>query len=155
MFRLFRKSICCKDCDGTGKAYPREDGERISSITSLPPTLVVKLGRKNNEYGPDLGKKFMDEVAFEPKLNIDWLQDSSKNAAYELYAISCHRGGGFGGHYYAYVKENGKWYYVNDKIHRQVANDSELFGAEAARVRRRAHLLFYRKTQSIAVDTLL
>jgi len=35
---------------------------------------------------------------------------------YELYSILIHRGGAYGGHYYAFIKsfENGKWYEFND-----------------------------------------
>ena len=44
--------------------------------------------------------------------------DFSKNGdfVYELYSILVHRGGAFGGHYYAFIKsfENGKWYEFND-----------------------------------------
>ena len=35
---------------------------------------------------------------------------------YELYSILVHRGGAFGGHYYAFIKsfENATWYEFND-----------------------------------------
>jgi len=124
--------------------YPREDCERISTITSLPSTLVVKVGRKNNDYrSGSFDEKFRDEVAFGPRLNIDWLQNSA-NVSYELYAISVHSGGDSGGHYFAYVKEGGRWHLVNDHSHR-VVPDSTLFGPRAGSIRSGVHVLFYRR----------
>jgi len=128
--------------------YPREDCERVESISSLPSTLMIKLGRKNNYWGPNqfqsrhFGKKFTDEVAFGPRLNIDWLPNSD-DVTYELYAISVHSGSGYGGHYFAYVKEGDKWHSVNDRSHR-VVPDSTVFGREN---RKGVHVLFYRRVE--------
>merc|ERR1712000_260604 len=123
--------------------YPREDCERVESITSLPSTLMIKLGRKNTSWGPHFGAKFTDEVTLSPTLNIDWVEDTA-NVAYELYAISCHSGDGAQGHYFAFVKEGGVWHEVNDNIHK-VVPDSTLFGPEAERIRESVHVLFYRR----------
>ena len=45
---------------------------------------------------------------------VEYLKDGP--FVYELYSILIHRGGAFGGHYYAYIKsfEDGKWYNFND-----------------------------------------
>ena len=41
----------------------------------------------------------------------------SDNSVYDLYAISNHGGGTWGGHYWAYVKNlDGLWYKYDDKF---------------------------------------
>lgn len=67
---------------------------------------------------------------------------------YELYSILVHRGGAFGGHYYAFIKsfENGRWYEFNDTSVDEmdwtsIAQKCHGGASEMAS----AYMLFYRK----------
>lgn len=64
---------------------------------------------------------------------------------YELYAILNHNGGAFGGHYFAYIKdESNYWHNFNDSTVTPI-DDSEIaktFGGDSANT---AYMLMYRK----------
>lgn len=69
---------------------------------------------------------------------------------YELYSIMIHRGGAFGGHYFAYIKsfEDGKWYNFDDASVNQIVNEEEIFntfGGEGVGQSNTAYMLMYRK----------
>ena len=57
-------------------------------------------------------KKNIERTQFEKDEDIDMLS----KPLYELYAVNNHRGGLNGGHYTAYIKNNGKWYHYNDEF---------------------------------------
>ncbi len=75
---------------------------------------------------------------------------------YELYSILIHRGGAFGGHYYAFIKsfEDGKWYEFNDRQVTELDVSSiptKCFGGSSAMAS--AYMVMYKKVE--AEETLI
>ena len=62
---------------------------------------------------------------------------SCKLFPYRLYGISSHSGSLCGGHYVAYVKHGGKWYYASDS-HVSPIDEAQALSAEA-------YVLFYER----------
>ena len=68
---------------------------------------------------------------------------------YELYAILVHNGGAFGGHYFAYIKnQQDMWYNFNDSTVSPIS-DTELMNTfGGAGMPNTAYMLLYRKVNS-------
>lgn len=117
----------------------------------LPPKyLVISLKRfKQNNYG--YLSKINDKVHFEEKLDItDFVAckiyffnslgeggQENRAALYRLYGVVRHMGSMHGGHYVAYTKHEGRWFYLSDSFYREV-DFNEVQKAQA-------YMLFYEK----------
>ncbi len=67
---------------------------------------------------------------------------------YNLYAILVHTGSAFGGHYFAYIKQNSKWYNFNDSKVEPISDQELLktFGGDG--YSNTAYMLMYSKVHS-------
>ena len=82
-------------------------------ITRLPPVLTLSLNRIEMDYETWQRKKINDRFEFPLELDMSAYTDSdhanklsADELVYELKAIVIHRGGPYGGHYYAYMKDD-------------------------------------------------
>ena len=97
----------------------KTDSQRGLCIGRLPPVLTLSLNRIELDYNTWQRKKINDRFEFPLELDLTSFLDeeafqSTKpdDARYELKAIVVHRGGPYGGHYYAYIKDDlgqGNW----------------------------------------------
>jgi ubiquitin C-terminal hydrolase len=139
----------CKSCKEKVLA------KKTMHIWSLPPVLVIHLKRlvyvpvKVHGKPMDMTKK----VKLETKINFS-LDDldmtefcheyrKKKNYKYELYAVTNHSGGSYGGHYYSYCKNdmNNMWYKYDDETVHHIPDDriaDELITGKA-------YMLFYKR----------
>lgn len=103
----------------------KTDSRKGLEIAKLPPVLTLCLYRFELDYETWTRKKLEDK--FEYPLEIDMSKYTSKQAkdddsspesnTYELKSIVVHRGGAYGGHYFAYIKDDlkeGSWYLQKD-----------------------------------------
>ena len=119
--------------------YVNDDGKKVVSkqikFWKLSDILVITLKRfgnsnKKNQCLVDFAIADLDLS----KYIVGYDKNSFK---YDLYAICNHSGGVMGGHYWAYIKTNNKWYNFND------TNISEI---NVNKIKTpRAYCFFYRK----------
>ena len=107
-------------CESEHCAGKKTNSRKGSVIDKLPPVLTLNLIRAELCYETFQRKKVNDR--FEYPLELDMMQYMSEEAKqdanpddfkYELKSIVIHRGGAYGGHYYAYIKDDlkeGNWY---------------------------------------------
>lgn len=104
-------------CDICGKRTASQKGQ---CITKLPPVLSLSLNRIEMDYQTWKRNKINDRFEFPLELDVSPYVDAdlrnkismATEAVYELKAIVIHRGGPYGGHYYAYMKDDlmqGNW----------------------------------------------
>ena len=119
--------------------YVNDDGKKVVSkqikFWKLSDILVVTLKRFGNSNNKN---QCLVDFAID---NLDlskYIVGYDKNSfKYDLYAICNHSGGVMGGHYWAYIKTNNKWYNFND------TNISEI---DESKIKTpRAYCFFYRK----------
>jgi len=107
--------MCENDC-----CMKKTDSQRFLCIGRLPPVLTLSLNRIELDYTTWQRKKINDRFEFPLELDLSAFQDheeisqktSPDDAKYELKGIVVHRGGPYGGHYYAYIKDDlgqGSW----------------------------------------------
>ena len=106
-------------------------------IYKPPSILIVHLKRFNNN------EKISAEVDFPVNELLDiseYVVDPKEkdNCKYELFGVCNHSGSLSGGHYTAYAKNNGTWYYYNDS---HVSNESYSMRIKSSE----AYVLFYKK----------
>src|SRR5690606_38060899 len=102
-------------CDYCGMKTDTLKGIRIQR---LPPVLTICLYRFDLDYETFQRKKINDRFEFPLELNMaDYLDEDTfedcDSVQYELKSIIIHRGGAYGGHYHAYIKDDlkeGNWY---------------------------------------------
>lgn len=79
-------------------------------LTKVPPLLTISLSRFDMDYNTWQRFKLNDRFEYPLELDLkefvspDLPKDESYN--YELKSIIIHRGGAFGGHYFAYIKDD-------------------------------------------------
>lgn len=81
---------------------------------NFPEILIVNINRFDNS-----NKKINTLVTIhDTNINLSKyvLGYNKSSYTYELFGICNHNGNCYGGHYYSYVKNNGKWYEFNDTI---------------------------------------
>ena len=97
----------------------KTNSSRGLCIGRLPPVLTLSLNRIELDYTTWQRKKINDRFEFPLELDLSCFLDEEtfetskpEDAKFELKAIVVHRGGPYGGHYYAYIKDDlgkGKW----------------------------------------------
>jgi len=125
----------CPNCKEDREAYKKMD------IWKAPEILIVHLKRfiqdkkYYNSYKNNVLVKYpiegldLTNVVIGPK--------DEEKYIYNLYAISSHSGSTSGGHYTAYVKNDGRWYDCNDSFVSEVSESSIVSSS--------AYLLFYER----------
>jgi len=88
-----------------------------SIIGNLPPTLIFNL--KRFEYNMQVFERYKLNDHFEFPMEIDlspWVSEEAKrgNTQYELKGVLVHSGSAAAGHYYSFIKKDGKWIEFND-----------------------------------------
>ena len=131
----------CSRCRGKSRAIRR------LLIARPPEVLALHLKRFSSSGRSAI--KLTSFVSYPPTLDISpfCIQTPGVHIpAYRLYALSVHSGGLNGGHYVAYVQQQGgDWYYCSDS-HVSKVKDSEV-------LRQQAYVLFY-QAQSPLTPTL-
>ena len=103
-------------CDSAICQGVKTDSKKGVRIGKLPPVITLCLYRFELDYETWQRKKLDDK--FEYPLELDMAKYMGENALqddtnYELKSIVIHRGGAYGGHYLAYIKDDlseGNWY---------------------------------------------
>lgn len=110
-------------------------------LAKAPKFLVVHQKRFMNEGGRMW--KADRRVMFDETLDLGPF--ASQKNLYELIAVSVHRGTKECGHYWAFVKKNGKWAKYNDERVESVNFDTVLKEGKGGARRPSAYVLLYRK----------
>jgi ubiquitin C-terminal hydrolase len=99
-----------------GKCKCRNKSLRRCTFWRLPPILVISLKRHIYQQvrGRHVYLKDKRHVTIPETLDMKPYTSSLRDTQYELYATGNHHGTPQGGHYYAQIKKNGKWYRVDD-----------------------------------------
>jgi len=97
----------------------KTNSSRGLCIGRLPPVLTLSLNRIELDYTTWQRKKINDRFEFPLELDLACFLDEeafqtykSEDSKFKLKAIVVHRGGPYGGHYYAYIKDDlsqGNW----------------------------------------------
>jgi len=139
-FRLYLKE---ETLEGDNKWKNEKDeyvvAKKHIEIWEFPKNLIISLNRFNNK-----GRKLNQLVKFPEALDLnEFCAGYNKTGSiYELYGICNHHGNSMGGHYYAYVKHNDKWYNFNDSSVTEISAESLITNS--------AYCLFYRTALSAA-----
>ena len=108
-------------CDSEKCQGVKTDSSKGININRLPMALTLCLHRWELDYETWQRKKLDDRFEYPLELNmLDYLSEEAKmqytapeDYIYELKSIVIHRGGGYGGHYFAYIKDDlgeGTWH---------------------------------------------
>lgn len=112
-------------------------------LYNTPEILIFHLKRfAYNEYNIIIGK---DETSINFPLELDmkpYVLNPKGNELYELYATSNHTGSMGGGHYIAYIKNNGIWYRMDDSSATKL--ETPFKNADPS-----AYVLFYKRKDSL------
>jgi len=125
----------CPECKEDREAYKKMD------IWKAPEILIVHLKRfiQDRRYYSSRKNNVLVEFPIEglDLTNVIIGPKSEEKYIYNLYAISNHSGSTGGGHYTAYVKNNGKWYDCNDSFVSETSERNIITPS--------AYLLFYER----------
>jgi ubiquitin carboxyl-terminal hydrolase 8 len=135
-----------EDNDDEVEVEDEEDYDNIKKIKtgeikfwSLPEIMIISLKRFNGNL-----RKNQNIVNFELE-NLDMSKYvcgyNKEKYVYDLYGICNHTGNVMGGHYYAYIKNNNKWYKMNDINVEEISINNIISNY--------AYCLFYRKKKSV------
>lgn len=94
-------------CDNCNEKTDTLKGQRLAK---LPPVLTFGLARFDIDYVKFERYKVNDRFEYPLELDLSEYLDpeafeAPENCKYELKSIIIHRGGAFGGHYYAYIQD--------------------------------------------------
>lgn len=96
----------CENCKKLVEAI------KSMKILKAPPVLSLHLKR----FSP-FGRKLTDLIKYGPALDLSPYVEGDSKAHYEIYAVTCHLGGGpHSGHYYSYVRGSNpeQWWKADD-----------------------------------------
>jgi len=99
----------CEKCD------KKVDAVRRVRIRRFPPILTLGLNRFEIDWTTKDRKKINDNLEFPLELTITGFKEfpeEEEKDLYELKAVIIHRGGAYGGHYHAYIRDElkeGNW----------------------------------------------
>ena len=130
--------ICCHPTNAT----------KIIEIYKCPPILIVQLKRftqMGNGFSKNNQKISFPIKGFKPATIL------SPNDVYDLFAITCHKGGFGGGHYVAYALNpiDKKWYYYDDSQTEYIPYED----LESRILTNEAYILYYQCRVSLDTDT--
>lgn len=121
------------EAEGHGK----QDAKKGVLFDSLPPVLNLHLKRFEYDYTKDMMVKINDRHEFYEELDLDngkegagakYLSEDADRGVrnkYRLLAVLVHSGGVHGGHYYAYIRPDGKQWLKFDDEHVNKSDASE------------------------------
>ncbi|EGR30963.1 ubiquitin carboxyl-terminal hydrolase family protein, putative [Ichthyophthirius multifiliis] len=93
----------CNQCDS------KQDALKGTEIRKLPNILTISLMRFEFDMVKQQRNKLNDRFSFglelDASLFCDQFNPNDENHIYELYAVLIHKGGAYGGHYHAYVRD--------------------------------------------------
>ncbi|KMV66422.1 ubiquitin carboxyl-terminal hydrolase [Encephalitozoon cuniculi EcunIII-L] len=98
------------------------DAKKGVMFSSLPPVMFILLKRFNVDFETGNGYKindyfeFPDSIDMLPFLDRDSKRKEESDETYDLYSVIVHRGDHDEGHFYAYLKINGRWLKFNDTV---------------------------------------
>ena len=98
-------------CRACGKVLDRQQKIRIGN---LPQLLILSIQRINFGNLNKNNSKVQFEETLDMRNYIDEEIFDGKSTLYRLWGIVCHKGNLNGGHYYCFVKINGKWICFDD-----------------------------------------
>ena len=101
----------CDRCKERSKCYRR------CTFWRLPPILVISLKRGLHHYEDGRYHELKDTRMVNPPDVLDLTKFCTvprEHSRYELYATGNHMGATHGGHYYAQIKQGGKWKLADD-----------------------------------------
>lgn len=127
----------CDKCKQKTQAYKK------TAYWKLPQILIVTLNRFQIRESHNYQWHVKSDAFIEyPLINLDlsdYVTNPQDSAKYNLYAICCHVGSTYYGHYYSYcLNSNGKWYEFNDDVVKEVINLNDVITEDA-------YVLFYQK----------
>lgn len=108
------------EAEGHGKQRARMG----ALLEETPPVLFLHLTRFEYDFYKDMQVKINDRYEFYDELDLDienrkyWSEKSNANIRnkYKLLAVMVHSGGSLGGHYYAFIRRDGKeWLKFDDE----------------------------------------
>ena len=119
-------------CD---KCNSEQGGNHCVKITRMPKTLTITLKR----FDPLTGEKKNDAITIPKRFELpSETHVFSDDLTFTLFAIGCHQGNQFGGHYYAALLdiESDKWYIADDEAIAEMTDKNCMAGNEP-------YMLFY------------
>lgn len=141
-------SYCQKEqLEDTEKWYCNKCKDHVRAwkqfhLYSTAPILIIQLKRFQYTMSTHRREKISTHVDF-PVKNLDLRETvmtwkENEEPIYDCYAVSNHYGGLGGGHYTAYAKNNGSWFYFDDSRVSEVKDENEVISSAA-------YVLFYRR----------
>lgn len=98
------------------------DAKKGVMFGCLPPVMFVLLKRFNVDFETGNGYKINDYFEFPPSIDMTPFMDKDDgkekggDEIYDIYSVIVHRGDHDEGHFYAYLKINGRWLKFNDTV---------------------------------------
>ena len=119
------------------KCKENKSSKKKMEIWKAPNVLIVQL--KRFRFGKDKLRNLINYPLVDLAINDITGEYESDDLKYDLFAVNCHIGGVFGGHYFAYCKNaNGKWYEFNDADVQEITDKAKI-------ITENAYLLIYQK----------
>ena len=145
VYDSFDKYVEVETLEGDNKyraeGHGLQDAKKGVLFKEFPPVLQLQLKRFEYDFVHDVMVKINERYEFPEKLDLDreefkyMTKDSDKSMKnqYTLYSILVHSGGVHGGHYYAFIRPDGKqWLKFDDekvtKVSQSVAVDEQFGG---------------------------
>ena len=131
----------CPDCKKHVCAFKQ------CCVWSSPEILIIHLKRFGfNRFGREKVNALVDYPIYNLDLSDYMVRKPEDHMLYDLFAISCHTGGLYGGHYYSYAKncEDSRWYCFNDSSVSPLT-EKELKTSNA-------YMLFYQRKRIVNED---
>jgi len=121
LHNAFNKYTECEILEGDNAVMNEVIGRKTKSkkgvaFTRFGQFLSIQLGRWTLNLRTFQREKIQKPIEFDLELDVAPFVNSDTPLKYELYSMMIHRGGAYGGHYYAYIKDfkTGKWFEFND-----------------------------------------
>uniref|UniRef100_A0A7S2Z4X2 ubiquitinyl hydrolase 1 n=1 Tax=Chloropicon laureae TaxID=464258 RepID=A0A7S2Z4X2_9CHLO len=145
VYDSFDKYVEVETLEGDNKyraeGHGLQDAKKGVLFKEFPPVLQLQLKRFEYDFVHDMMVKVNERYEFPDKLDLDregfkyMTKDSDKSikSQYTLYSVLVHSGGVHGGHYYAFIRPDGKqWLKFDDekvtKVSQSVAVDEQFGG---------------------------
>jgi ubiquitin carboxyl-terminal hydrolase 7 len=147
VYDSFEKYVEVETLEGDNKyraeGHGLQDAKKGVLFKDFPPVLQLQLKRFEYDFQNDIMVKINDRYEFPESLDLDrdnfkyMTKDSDKSMKnqYTLYSVLVHNGGVHGGHYYAFIRPDGKqWLKFDDEKVTKVDQNAALeeqYGADA------------------------